>query len=87
MLAVAFSGNCSEKDLPSIGLLSGGGVGNQCLCRPTCLRGGGPAPANFFSCRSLSLQSYYQNLLADHQAGVGTSALFVALSKAFLETR
>lgn len=87
MPVVAFSGNCSEKDLLSIGLLSGCGVGSRCLCRPMCLRVGGPAPANFFSCRSLSLQSYYQNLLADHQAGVGTSALFFALSRAFLDTR
>lgn len=31
------------------------------------------------------MQGHYQNLLADHQAGVGTSALSFALSRAFLE--
>lgn len=49
------------------------------------LRVGGPVPANLFFYRSLSLQSYYQNLLADHQAGVGTGGLSFALSTAFLE--
>lgn len=52
-------------------------------CKP--LRESGRAPANSSSCRSLSLQGHYQNLLADHQAGVGTSALSFALSRAFLE--
>lgn len=37
-----------------------------------------------FSFRSFSLQSYYQNLLADHQAGVGVRALSCSLSRVFL---
>lgn len=37
-----------------------------------------------FSFRSFSLQSYYQNLLADHQAGVGVRALSCFLSRVFL---
>lgn len=40
--------------------------------------------AGSFSCRSFSLQSYYQNLLADYQAGVGIRALSSSQSAAFL---
>jgi hypothetical protein len=50
-----------------------------------CLRVGVRIQTHSFSFRSLSLQSYYQNLLADHQAGVGISALSSSLPRASLE--
>ena len=77
MPVVAFSRDCSEQDSCVICCMGMGmkGLGPMDM-------GGGPIQAGSLSCRSFSLQSYYQNLLADHQAGVGIRALS-SLSAAF----
>lgn len=53
-------------------------------CGPRASESGRSVRAHSFSFRSFSLQSYYQNLLADHQAGVGVSALSYSLARVFL---
>ena len=53
-------------------------------CGQRASESGRSIQAYSFSFRSFSLQSYYQNLLADHQAGVGVRALSCSLSRVFL---